>query len=134
MSSPFLQELSRDMRLRGYALRTEKTYILWIRRYIYFIDKRDLGELGFTLASKQRHLPTVLSGDEVRRIIGRLSGRNKLIIQILYGSGLRINECLRLRVQDMDFDRMSITVCDGKGRKDRQTLLAAGILCRLTTC
>ncbi|MEX0739076.1 MAG: integron integrase [Pseudohongiella sp.] len=170
MTSPFLQELSRDMRLRGYALRTEKTYILWIRRYIYFIDRRhpadagatevrgfltylaadrkvaintqkvalnalvylyhkflqrELGELGFTLASKQRHLPTVLSVNEVRRILDQLSGRNKLIIQMLYGSGLRINECLRLRVQDVDFDRMSVTIRDGKGRKDRQTLLAA---------
>ena len=46
MSSPFLQELSRDMRVRGYALRTEKTYIHWIRRYIYFIDRRHPPDAG----------------------------------------------------------------------------------------
>ena len=46
MSSPFLQELSRDMRVRGYALRTEKTYIHWIRRYIYFIDRRHPSDAG----------------------------------------------------------------------------------------
>jgi len=173
MRSPFLLELSRDMRLRGYALRTEKTYIHWVRRYIYFIDRRhpseagasdvrdfltylaadrqvsintqkvalnalvylyhkflnrELGELGFTLASKQRSLPTVLTPGEVRRILAQLEGRNRLIIDILYGSGLRVNECLRLRVQDLDLERRCITVRDGKGRKDRQTLLGGSVL------
>lgn len=171
MPSPFLQELVRDMRLRSYALRTQKTYLHWIRRYIYFIDRRhpadagaddvrafltylaadrrvaintqkvalnalvylyhrflnkELGELGFTLATKQRQLPTVMSLNEVRSVLNQLTGRNRLIIEILYGSGLRINECLRLRVQDIDFDRLSVTVRDGKGRKDRQTILAGG--------
>lgn len=128
----------------GYALRTEKTYIHWIRRYIYFIERRhpaeagapdvrdsltylaadrqvsintqkvalnalvclyhkflnrELGELGFTLASKQRSLPIVLTVDEVRRILAQLEGRNRLIIEVLYGSGLRVNECLQLRLQ-----------------------------------
>lgn len=85
---------------------------------------RELGELGFTLATKQCSLPAVLSLDEVRRILTQLEGRNRLIIQLLYGSGLRISECLRLRVKDVDLERMSVTVVDGKGRKDRQTLLA----------
>lgn len=173
MASPFMTELRRDMRLRGYALRTEKTYLHWIRRYIFFIGRRhpatagapevkefltflavdrkvaintqkvalnalvylyhkflalELGDLGFTLASKQRHLPTVLTVDEVRRLLGELSGRNRLIIDLLYGSGLRVNECLRLRIQDIDTARLCITVRDGKGRKDRQTLLATNTL------
>lgn len=171
MPSPFLQELVRDMRLRGHALRTQKTYLHWIRRYIYFIDRRhpsdagaadvrafltflaadrkvaintqkvalnalvylyhkfldqELGKLAFTLATKQRQLPIVMSLNEVRCVLEQLTGRNRLIIEILYGSGLRINECLRLRVQDIDSDRLSITVRDGKGRKDRQTILARG--------
>jgi site-specific recombinase XerD len=46
---------------------------------------------------------------------------------LLYGSGLRVNECLRLRVQDVEIDRLALTVRDGKGRKDRQTLLTAGL-------
>lgn len=172
MRSPFLEEVRRDMRLRGYAIKTEKTYLHWILRYIYFIDRRhpadagatevraflthlaadrkvavntqkialnsvvylyhkfldiDLGELDFTLASKQRQLPTMLSLDEVRRVLSRLGGRNRLIIQLLYGSGLRVNECLRLRVKDIDFDLMSVTVHDGKGRKDRTTLLSGSV-------
>jgi site-specific recombinase XerD len=68
-------------------------------------------------------LPTVLSHDEVRSILARLSGRNKLIIQILCGSGLRVGECLRLRVRDIDLEKMTLTIHDGKGRKGRQTLL-----------
>lgn len=172
MPSPFIESISRDMRLRGYALRTEKTYLHWIRRYIYFIDRQhpghvgaaevkrfltwlavdrkvavntqkvalnalvylyqkylklELGDLGFTLATKQRQLPTVLAVDEVRQILDQLEGRNRLIIQLLYGSGLRVTECLRLRVKDVDLERMALTVVDGKGRKDRQTLLARSI-------
>nr|WP_245555175.1 tyrosine-type recombinase/integrase [Hahella ganghwensis] len=57
-----------------------------------------LGELGFSLARKQRSLPTVLTPKEVASIISQLEGRNRLIIEILYGSGLRVTECLRLRV------------------------------------
>jgi len=173
MPSPFIRSISQDMRLRGYALRTEKTYLHWIRRFIHFIEKqhpeqvganevkafltwlaaerkvaintqkvalnalvylyhkylnRELGELGFTLATKQRHLPTVLTVDEVRQILHQLEGRNRLIIQLLYGSGLRVNECLRLRVKGVDLERIALTVADGKGRKDRQTLLARSIL------
>jgi len=92
------------------------------------IVKRELGELGFTRSTKQRHIPTVLSPDEINAIIGFMNNKYKLIIQLLYGSGLRINECLRLRVQDVDLERCSVTVHDGKGNKDRQTLLAR-VLC-----
>jgi integron integrase len=173
MRSPFLEEVRRDMRLRGYAVKTEKTYLHWILRYIYFIERRHpaeagpddvraflthlaadrrvaintqkialnssvylyskflnihLGDLNFTLATKQRNLPTVLTVEEVRRILSKLMGRNRIIIQMLYGSGLRINECLRLRVKDIDFNLMSVTVHDGKGRKDRTTILSASVV------
>jgi integron integrase len=173
MRSPFLEEIRRDMRLRGYAIKTEKTYLHWILRYIYFINRRhpaeagaeevrafltyltadrkvsvntqkialnsvvylynkfltiDLGELNFALATKQRSLPTVLSVDEVIRVLSKLEGRNRLIIQLLYGSGLRVNECLRLRAKDIDFNLKSITVYDGKGRKDRTTLLSSNLI------
>ncbi len=84
----------------------------------------NLGDLGFTLATKQRSLPAVLTQDEVARIIGSLSGRNRLIIELLYGSGLRISECLRLRIQDIDVNRLALNVRNGKGNKDRQTLLS----------
>ncbi|MEZ0122167.1 MAG: tyrosine-type recombinase/integrase [Candidatus Reddybacter sp.] len=86
-----------------------------------------LGELGFTLASKQRSLPIVLSPDEVARIIGQLEGRTRLIIELLYGRGLRISECLRLRIGDIDTTRCALSVRDGKGNKDRQTLLSPAL-------
>ena len=87
-----------------------------------------LGDLGFTLATKQRVLPAVLSVYEVNRIIERLKGRTRLIVELLYGSGLRISECLRLRILDVDLERLCITVKDGKGNKDRQTLLSLRVV------
>lgn len=65
----------------------------------------------------------MLSPGEVQRILDQLQGRNKLAIQLMYGSGLRVSECLWLRVQDIDLDRCALTIHDGKGKKDRQTLL-----------
>lgn len=90
--------------------------------------KAELEELGFTLATKQRYLPIVLSKREISAILCNLNERNRLIISLLYGSGLRITECLRLRVQDIHFDRMAITVRDGKGRKERQTLMSQSVV------
>ena len=169
MQSQILEDVRRDIRLRGYSMATEKTYLLWIRRFIQFtgnkdpreVDpsaiadyltalavrwhvspgtqkvvlnaliflyekhlKREVGDLGFKLATRQRRLPVVLTRDEVARVIAQLKGRNKLIIQLMYGSGLRVSECLRLRVQDVDLEKYGLTIHDGKGRKDRQTLLS----------
>lgn len=167
--SPFIESIRSEIRLRGYSLRTEKTYIYWIKQFIFFNDKRhpremgaeevksfltwlsvtrhvavntqkvalnalvflyqkvlkqELGELGFQPARKQQRLPVVLTTEEVFKIIEQLSDRNKLIIQMLYGSGLRISECLRLRIQDICFSSLAVTVKDGKGNKDRVTLLS----------
>lgn len=167
--SPFLKRIRKEIRLRGYSIRTEKTYIYWIKQFIYYHRKRHpeemgaeevkeylsslaenrsvavntqkvalnalvflyhkalnapLGDLNFRHATKQRHLPTVLTPTEVERVINASSGRNRLIFKLLYGSGLRLNECLRLRIQDIDLDNFSLTVRDGKGNKDRQTLLS----------
>lgn len=176
MQNEILESVRRDIRLRGYSIGTEKTYLLWIRRFLYFNKgvevesiqpdrisdylsflaserhvsvntqkialnalvyffnkflKREVGELGFRLATRQRQLPAVLSKDEVKRIVEQLSGRNRLIIELLYGSGLRVNEALQLRVQDIDLQRCALTVRNGKGRKDRQTLLSSRISERL---
>ena len=84
----------------------------------------ELGDLGFTLAARKRYLPSALTPGEVGLILQRLKPRDKLIIQLLYGSGLRITECLRLRVQDIDLPAMSLVVRNGKGMKDRRTLFA----------
>jgi integron integrase len=79
-------------------------------------------------ARKPKRLPTVLSPNEAHRVIALLSGTNKLIVQILYGSGLRLLECLRLRVKDLDFERRQIIVRNGKGNKDRATVLPNTLL------
>lgn len=173
MGSPFIQGLRGDFRTRGYSLATERTYILWIKRYIEFCDFRHpaevgpekikdylthiavqfhvssntqkvalnalvflyqkhlripVGDLGFTLASKQRSLPTVLTQQEVGRILAKLNGVCKLIGAMMYGSGLRVSECLGLRVQDINLQRKAVNVFDGKGRKDRQSLLAPSLV------
>ncbi len=172
MASPFLTLIREQTRLRGYSLRTEKSYIYWIKRFIYFnnkqhpqnagakevtafltylasnrkvavntqkvalnalvfmyhkVLKKELGDLGFALATKQRHLPSVLEPDEVASIMEHLKPRDKLVVGLMYGSGLRVSECLRLRLQDVDLKRSALTIRDGKGNKDRQTLLAHSV-------
>ncbi|MCL4510813.1 MAG: integron integrase [Bacteroidetes bacterium] len=70
-----------------------------------------------------RHIPVVFSRDEAARVIGRLNGVPKLIVSLLYGTGMRITECLSLRVKDVDFEMNQIVVRDGKGERDRITVL-----------
>lgn len=72
-------------------------------------------------ASKNRKIPIVLSQNEVKQIITLLEGVPQLVVKLLYGSGLRITEALRLRVQDIDFEYKQLTVRSGKGDKDRVT-------------
>jgi integron integrase len=81
-----------------------------------------------TRASRPRRLPTVLSVEEVGRVLARLDGRDWLMASLLYGAGLRLMECLRLRVKDVDFARNEIVVRDGKGGKDRRTVLPARLV------
>jgi len=82
-----------------------------------------LDELSFERSRKPVKLPTVFSAEEARSVIGNLEGEYKLVAMLLYGSGLRINEALRLRVKDVDFDMQQLIVRSGKGGKDRITLL-----------
>ncbi len=74
-------------------------------------------------AKRPQRLPTVLSQDEARRLLTAMDGRPWLIASLLYGSGMRLMECLRLRVKDIDFERFEITIREGKGAKDRRTML-----------
>ena len=74
-------------------------------------------------AKRPRRLPVVLSRDEVQRLLAAMEGRSWLIASLLYGTGMRLMECLRLRVKDVDFTRGEILVRDGKGGKDRRTML-----------
>lgn len=88
----------------------------------------DLGRIGkFRHAKRPRKLPVVLAPDEVEALLGGMQGTPRLIASLLYGSGLRIKEALRLRVKDLDFRYSQITVRDGKGKKDRRTVLPASL-------
>ncbi len=78
-------------------------------------------------AKRPERVPLVLSREEVGQILTQLHGSLRLMAALLYGSGLRLLECARLRIKDVDFDRSELTVRDGKGQKDRVTLLPAGL-------
>ena len=92
---------------------------------------QDLGSIDALRAKKSKRLPTVLTKEEARRVIGHLSGTHQLMAKLLYGSGLRLMECLRLRVKDLDFDYRTITVRDGKGAEDRVTMLPESLIAPL---
>jgi integron integrase len=79
---------------------------------------------GIVPAHRPRHVPIVLSLDELRSILHHLAAPHDLCASVMYGSGLRLTECLRLRVKDVDLERREIVVRDGKGGKDRRTPLA----------
>ncbi len=81
-----------------------------------------------TRAKKPSRLPVVLTFDEVGRLLGKLTGEKWLMASLLYGAGLRLLECLRLRVHDVDFDRRQIVVRSGKGGKDRVTVLPTPLI------
>jgi integron integrase len=84
----------------------------------------DLKEIGQTVRAKRGpKLPVVLSPDEVRQVLAHLSGRNLLLVHVLYGTGLRLMEAARLRVSDVDFGSNAIFVRGGKGDKDRATIM-----------
>jgi len=164
-----LDQLREALRARHYSRRTEQTYRLWVKRFIYFhhvrhpaemaepeinafltylavkekvsastqnqalsallflyrhVLNREIGDLGELIrARKPKRLPVVMTREEVKAVLGHLTRDKWLMASLMYGSGLRLMECLRLRVQDLDFARNEILVRDGKGAKDRITML-----------
>jgi len=95
--------------------------ILFLYRHVL---NRKIGDLGEVIrARKPKRLPVVMTRDEVKAVLANLTGDKRLMASLMYGAGLRLMECLRLRVQDVDFSRNEITVRDGKGAKDRLTML-----------
>ncbi len=87
--------------------------------------KHDLGKLEYNRARPRRRLPQVLTHDEAMAIIGGLPDKVRLFVQVLYGAGLRQAECCSLRIKDIDFGMNEIVVRQGKGGKDRRTILPA---------
>ena len=168
-----LDQVRETIRLKHYSRSTEKTYVLWIKRFILFHQKRHPLEMGereieaflsslalqgkvsastqnqafnallflyrqvlhkeleesiqAVRAKRPQRLPTVLSREEARRVIAAMEGVKKLVVQVLYGGWLRLMECLRLRVKDIDFELNQIVIHDGKGQKSRRTMLPEAI-------
>jgi integron integrase len=90
--------------------------------------QKPLGDFSdFPRARRPHRLPVVLSRKEVQELIRRLDGVEALLVRLMYGTGMRVSEALRLRVQDVAFDRNEITVRAGKGDKDRRVSLPASI-------
>jgi integron integrase len=168
-----LDQVRARIRVKHYSIRTETQYVQWVKRYIYFHDKRhprdlgapeveafltDLAVVGKVSASTQnqalaallflyrevlgielpwlndvtrakpsRRLPVVLTQAEVRAVLERMDGVYGLMGRLLYGTGMRLMECVRLRVKDVDFGRNEILIREGKGGKDRVTMLPAAL-------
>lgn len=121
----FLTYLAVEKRISA----STQTQALCALLYLYReVLGRDVGELeGLVRAKRRRRLPVVLTREEVRRVLSELQGPERLFPTLLYGTGLRLLEGLRLRVKDVDFARSEITVRQGKGDKDRVTMLPASI-------
>src|SRR5262245_35019784 len=168
-----LDQVRQAIRTRHYSVKTEESYLGWIKRFIFFHNKRHPAEMGETeiaqflsslatdrnvsastqnqalnailflyhevlgnnigyvngviRAKKTRRLPVVLTKEEVKTVLGRLGGAPWLMAMLLYGAGLRLMECCRLRVKDIDFSQNQIVVRAGKGNKDRHTMLPTAI-------
>lgn len=100
--------------------------ILFLYKNVLEIDLPWLDDV--VRAKRPVRIPVVLTRDEVSRVLKAMNGKYWLMSSILYGSGIRLTECLRLRVQDIDFDYLQLTIRDGKGAKDRRTILPESLV------
>ena len=121
----FLSHLAVKKRVSASTQNQALSAILFLYRDVLKMDLEWLD--GFVRAQQPRRLPTVLTRDEVRAVLDQMHGTPWLMASLLYGAGLRLLECARLRVKDVDFELREIVVRDGKGRKDRITLLPIGL-------
>lgn len=169
--APLLTAMKTEIRSRHYSIRTESSYVDWVRRFIAFHGYSDpkglnaaeavkeyleylaversvsastqnqalnalvflynnvlhtpFGELEtFVRAKRPQRLPEVMTREEVQALFDNMEGVTLLMAGLMYGGGLRLMECVRLRVMDIDFGRRQIMVRDGKGQKDRITMLS----------
>lgn len=118
-----------DLAVRGQVAPSTQNQALAALLFVYrHVLALDLPWLDEVVRAKPRHrVPTVLSRDEVRLLLAHMEGRPWLLAALLYGTGMRLMECLRLRIKDVDFGRNEITVRQGKGGKDRRTVLPASL-------
>jgi integron integrase len=122
----FLTHLAVDRDVAASTQNLAQSALLFLYRNVLQIDLPWLTEV--VRAKRPSKLPVVLSVEEVSQVLAELGGTHRLIGRLLYGAGLRILEALRLRVHDVDFGRREILIRDGKGHKDRITVLPTGII------
>jgi integron integrase len=119
--SQYLSHLATHGKVAASTQNQALNALVFLYKYVLQID---LGDFGPTeRARRPERLPTVLTKEEVKRVLTAMPEKYGLMAKIIYGCGLRLMECVRLRVKDVDFERNQITVRDGKGMKDRTTML-----------
>src|SRR5438094_2717080 len=127
--SEFLTHLARDGNVSASTQNQALSALLFLYKQVL---KEEIGWLeDVERAKKPTRLPVVLTHDEVHSVFARWRGTTRLMAGLLYGSGLRLMECVRLRVKDLDFGYARITVRDGKGGKDRVTMLPVNLAAAL---
>lgn len=100
--------------------------LLFLYRHVLHIELN--GRINIVWAEKDKRLPVVLTKSEVQQVIAKMSGLHQMQVKLLYGSGMRLMECMRLRIKDVDFERNQITLRDTKGNEDRVTMLPQSIV------
>ncbi|MCQ4261112.1 integron integrase [Stutzerimonas stutzeri] len=133
MGAPEVEAFLSDLAVRRDVSASTQNQALAALLFLYKqVLKQDLPWLGEVVrAKKPARLPVVLSISEVQQILGLLNGEVGLIARLLYGGGLRLMEGVRLRVKDVDFSRNEIVIRDGKGQKDRVTVMPASLVAPL---
>jgi len=116
----FLTHLAVEGRVSASTQNQALNALLFLYRNVL---NQELGKLDAVRAKRSKYLPAVLTRDEVRAILQNMSGVPSLVIKVLYGSGLRLNEGLSLRIKDLDFAQCQVVVRDTKGNEDRVTML-----------
>ncbi len=99
--------------------------LLFLYRNVLLIELT--GNIDAVRANRDKRLPVVLTKAEVQQVIGQMSGLHQMMAKLLYGSGIRLMECLRLRVKDVDFERNQLMIRDTKGNEDRVTMLPQSV-------
>jgi integron integrase len=114
---------------RNVTASTQNQALCGVLFFYRHVLRRDMGDLGNVVrARKAPRLPVVLTIEEVESVLAQLSGHHRLIVELMYGTGMRILEVLRLRVKDIDFVRGLITIREAKGNKDRCVMLPERVI------
>jgi integron integrase len=122
----FLNHLARDLDVAASTQNQALSALLFLYREVLGTPLPWLD--GLARAQRPVRVPAVLTPDEARRLLAQMRGTQWLMASLMYGAGLRLRECLKLRVKDVDFGYRQLVVRDGKGAKDRVTMLPAGLV------